>query len=185
MFELWESKMTNKESLITGDMNIDWKRINDSEYHLKPLANILMDYVYSENLTQLMEDYTREERYRDEVRRSCIDHHYTNTPEKFTNMQAEYLGTSDHKVIKCKKNYNTKEKKANYKKKRTYKNFNTENFLNDINMSPINEETTRSSCINKAAETFNREFLKNTQRTCPDKNNSTEDQLLPCTTREH
>ena len=33
-------------------------------------------------------------------------------------------------------------------------------FLTDINTSEINKETTRTSCINKAAESFNREFGK-------------------------
>ena len=80
MIELWEDTLKNKDLLIAGDMNIDWNKINNNDYHLKPLASRLMDYILEENLTQMNEQYTREEQYRDEIRQSNIDHFYTNTP---------------------------------------------------------------------------------------------------------
>ena len=160
MFELWNAKLQNKDSLIAGDMNIDWKKINDSDYHMKPLANKLMDFILEENLTQINEEYTREERYNNEVKRSNIDHFYMNIPEMFDSITSEYLSGSDHKIIKCRKKYKNKEKKNNCTRKRIYKRFILEDFLNEINESNINRETTKTCCINKASEAFNREYLK-------------------------
>ena len=105
MTELWNNKMKNKEFLITGDMNICWTKINDPEYHNKMIARKLMDYILEENITQMNEEYTREEAYNGVIKRSNLDHFYTNTPELIKNLTAEYLSSSDHKVIKCRKYY--------------------------------------------------------------------------------
>ena len=55
-------------------MNIDWKRINDNDYHLKTLSNPLVDHILEENITQMNDEYMREETYNDETKRSNIDH---------------------------------------------------------------------------------------------------------------
>ena len=60
MTDLWSNIMSNKEYLVTGDMNICWARINDPEYHNKILARKLMDHILEENITQMNKEYTRE-----------------------------------------------------------------------------------------------------------------------------
>ena len=70
-----------------GDMNIDWNKIYDSDYHLKTLANTLTDHILEEDNTQMNEEYTREEKYGNETKRSNIDHFYTNTPENILKQQ--------------------------------------------------------------------------------------------------
>ena len=98
-------------------MNVDWCKVNDSDYHLKPIASKLTDFILEENLTQMNQEYTREEKYNDEVKKSNIDHFYTNTPEKFSKTTAEYLSGSDHKVIKCTKYNKQKEEKTTVRRK--------------------------------------------------------------------
>ena len=67
---------------------------------------------------------------------------------------------SDHKIVKCKKTFKTTEKKTDHTMKRVYKRFIIEDFLTDLFESNIIHKTTRTSCINKAAESFTRIFTE-------------------------
>ena len=101
--------MRNKEALILGDMNICWTRINDPEYHNKQAARRIADYILEEDCQQMNEHFTREETYNGIIKRSNLDHLYSNTPDLIKNIKAEFLSTSDHKEVKFRKNIRTKE----------------------------------------------------------------------------
>ena len=42
--ELWESTIRDKEYIITGDLNVDWKRVNDPGYQNSAVAKKLIDF---------------------------------------------------------------------------------------------------------------------------------------------
>ncbi len=81
---------------------------------------------------------------------TCIDHCYTNIPEKIKSVQVMSAGNSDHLGIVIKKFT----KFPVSVKKRNYKEFNIENFLMDIYKSEINTIVTVARTTDAAAEVF-------------------------------
>ena len=159
MIQLWKTLTTTEEYLILGDMNVDWNRLSDPDYHNKFYARKIYDFILSENAYQMNEENTREEMHGDELKESNIDHIYTSRPDSIKEIKLQYLSTSDHKIIKFKKRAKTQVKRPNTKR-RSYKNFIIEDFLQEILESNINKQTTKSADINKSAETLNNEFNK-------------------------
>ena len=119
-----------------------------------------MDFILEENFQQLNEHDTREEFYNGELRKSNLDHIYSNTPDQIKNITAETLSTSDHKILKFRKYSKIKDQRPDCTRRRVYKNMSIEAFLTDIHTSSINRETTKSSQIDVSADTFSKEFSK-------------------------
>ena len=59
-----------------------------------------------------------------------IDHVYSNKPDKLSKVQAEFLGGSDHKLLKVTRF----SKSARYVRKRSYKNFNENAFIERVEL---------------------------------------------------
>lgn len=124
----------NSPLYILGDFNIDW---------LTPCkSNSITEKI---NLEQLCADYNFEQLINEPTRTtlkssSCIDHIYTNTL-KTVESGIIHAGISDHDLIYC--TYNThgfKSKTSNTVKSfRSFKNFNEEDFLHDLERLPWND----------------------------------------------
>ena len=115
-------------------------------------------FLLTYDLSQTVSDYTRSEIGRGRnVVKSCIDHCYSNSPEKITT-NVTHVGDSDHDAVVVKKASRLPKSRPKVIKKRSYINFNIETFLSDINSSDINEAVVAESDIDLAAEVFERKF---------------------------
>ena len=84
----------------------------------------------------------------------CIDHCYTNIPDKIKSVQVKSTGNSDHLGIVIKKFTKLPVSKPQSVKKRNYKELNLESFLTEIYNSGINTIVTGAKTIDAAAEAF-------------------------------
>ena len=137
LLDQWEQALnTGLEVVVCGDMNInhlDWALPSNMQSgqtkKLKPLIEQLFDRIFPHSVTQCVSGATR---VRAGQSGTGIDHMYTNRPGKLSQVQAQYWGGSDHKLIFATRYSNMIRKNIRYVKKRSYKNFNTEAFLDEV-----------------------------------------------------
>ena len=91
---------------------------------------------------------------------SCIDHCYTNSPQKVSEPELLAVGTSDHLGLVVRKFSKNVKSKPNTVKKRSYKDFIIEDFLTDVMESEINQAVTNCKDIDEAALEFETRFKK-------------------------
>ena len=91
---------------------------------------------------------------------SCLDHCYTNVPEKIISTKVVPVGNSDHMGIVVRKLTKFQASRPQVIKKRSYKHFNAEAFLVDILTSNINTEVLKEHTVDGAAEKFETMFKK-------------------------
>ena len=89
---------------------------------------------------------------------SCIDHCYTNAPEKIKSVHVQAVGNSDHLGIVFKKFSKFPVSKPQSVRKRNYKNFDIGSFLTDINQSDLNTIVTGAERIESASNAFENIF---------------------------
>ena len=92
------------------------------------------------------------------VSKSCIDHCYTNVPEKVSKPEVVSVGTSDHLGVVITKYAKVEKSKPQTVKKRSYKCFKVEEFLTEVFESKINEAVKACDDIDSAAEVFEKMF---------------------------
>ena len=63
---------------------------------------------------------------------SGLDHHWTNRPEKLSEVQAKIIGKSDHKLITAVRYAKVVKIGEKYVRKRSYKKFNEGKFLDEV-----------------------------------------------------
>ena len=106
-----------------------------------------------------MREFTRSEFIQGgKVSKSCIDHIYTNAPRKISKPEVVAVGTSDHLGVIATKYTRAPILKPKVVLKRSYKAFNVENFLRDINCSDINNVVTALDNVEDAAREFENKF---------------------------
>ena len=88
----------------------------------------------------------------------CIDHCYTNVPDKVSHPEVVAVGNSDHLGVVVRKYAKVEKSKPNTIMKRSYKNFKPEEFLTDILESDINNVVTACEDLDSAAELFEEKF---------------------------
>ena len=143
-----------KDVVILGDANICASKWLEEDYHGKDLADKVRKFLLENDCNQMVTDYTRTEVGRGGVLlNSCIDHVYSNCPEKIQTSVC-HVGDSDHAGFVVEKTIRLKRCKPNVVKKRSYKSFNVQSFLTDINTSDINRVVVEEKDVNKAAEIF-------------------------------
>ena len=83
---LWKNiSKGNKDVLCLGDANLCAERWNEENFKDKELAEITHNFLVETSSSQIVKGFTRSEvGAGGELVRSCIDHCYTNTPEKVT-----------------------------------------------------------------------------------------------------
>ena len=85
------------------------------------------------NLTQTITQPTRTTMKKNGLKTSkCIDHLFTNVPEKCTRSVSITIGFSDHNLIAIKRKTKVPKAPSLIIHKRSYKHFNQELFLNDV-----------------------------------------------------
>ena len=121
---------------VVGDMNIDvlegkWLR---PDYHLVSLSQQLQSICNANNFSQLVTEPTRSQfnSIRGTTEISCIDHVYTNYKYRCSKVNVEAFGGSDHDLLFYTRFSKDPPAPAKTIRKRTYKKFNTDNFLSDL-----------------------------------------------------
>ena len=151
----WKSLYSKtRDVLILGDANLCCFKWNAATYQHKPLAEELQDFLLQTSSFQVIKDYTRSEICNNGLTRSCIDHCYTDAPEKLSKILVEPAGDSDHLAVVVTKLCKVPVTKPQTVKKRSYTNFNAANFLTDIYNSDINRKVKAENDIEEAAKAF-------------------------------
>ena len=126
----------DKEVIVTGDINIDsfkWCRDDlpstDSTYKLRPLIELLFERIIPQGFSQQVCAATHSWAGQHP---SCIDHLYTNKPEKITEVQAHINGGSDHKLISVVRYAKAIKRNVRYIRKRCFKGFDEEKFKEEV-----------------------------------------------------
>ena len=159
LIQHWKSLYSrNKDVLILGDANICCFKWNSESFQHKSLAENLQDFLLQTSSFQVVKDYTRSEVGNNGLTRSCIDHCYTDAPEKLTKVLVEPAGNSDHLAVIVTKHYKAPVTKPQTVRKRSYKDFNIGNFLTQIYNSSINEKVVAENDIEEAAKVFHEIF---------------------------
>ena len=98
----WKNLHNNyKDIVLMGDQNLCALTWNDDNFspQLKPLANLVNEFIIEENHSQIVKTYTRSESYNGTISRSCVDHVMTDAPNKCTEPLVINGGDSDHLAV--------------------------------------------------------------------------------------
>ena len=133
----WEKALIeDKEVIVVGDINIDslkWCRddlpSNDSTRKLKPLIDLLFEKIIPHGVSQHVNTATHSWAGQEG---SCLDHVYTNRPDKLSLVEAHVNGGSDHRVLYTVRYAKSMKKNIRYVKKRCFKNFDVEGFKQEV-----------------------------------------------------
>ena len=97
--------LINKNFICLGYANICATKWNDESYHLSNLCNMVQNFMLETSCMQLVKGFTRSEVGQGGVvSRSCIDHCYTNNPDKVAAPELIAVGNSDHLGVVARKN---------------------------------------------------------------------------------
>ena len=153
----WEAALhEGREVIVMLDANIDfltWRSSNNLPPHhssvkLKSLIDELFDRIIPQGVSQLVTGATRIERG---YPRTGLDHLYSNRPEKLSQVKTLLTGMSDHKMLKIIRYTKSFKTLPRYVRKRSFKNFNEEDFKLKLQESNLEEILTYCD-VNAAAE---------------------------------
>ena len=133
----WERAIaTGKEICVLGDFNLNFLNFGQNDLpvtsqcaRLQPLVQELFDRIVPHGFAQMVSGFTRSWPNQDP---SCLDHLWTNIPEKFSQVQSSWAGGSDHKMIFAIRYTKAIISKPRLVRKRSYKNFNPQKFLEAV-----------------------------------------------------
>ena len=156
----WRNICGSKRDFVSlGDANLCSMKWNDDDYYLPEQSTMVQSFLLDTSCTQLIKSFTRSEIVQGgALSRSCIDHCYTNVPEKMSNPEVVAVGDSDHLGIVITKFSRAEPIKPRTVTKRSYKNFNTEAFLTDVLNSNIDSDVTAYGNVEQAAQVFKESF---------------------------
>ena len=135
--EQWEKALdSGKECVVMGDFNLDFLSFSRSDlpstsqaHRMKPLVDEMLARIAPHGVQQCVVGPTRQGRGGQPD--SGLDHLWTNCPGKMSQIYTRYNG-SDHKVIMGIRFAKLIRNSTRYIKKRSFKNFNEEIFLERI-----------------------------------------------------
>ena len=133
----WENGLkTDLECLVVGDLNLDhtkWTKDNLSPNSitakLKPLIEILFDKILPYGIVQCVVGPTR---FESNSTSSGLDHFWTSNPNKLSDVHTYFHGSSDHKLLIGTRYTKSVVRNPRYIKKRSYKNFNPNLFIQAV-----------------------------------------------------
>ena len=133
----WETALSSgSEIIVTGDVNLNFLQWCDDSiptsshsYKLRSLVAQLFDRIIPHGFVQLVTVATRVSNGHEP---SGLDHFYSNSPEKLSEVQAHYRGGSDHKLIFGIRYPRSAISKPRIIRKRSYKNFEADVFVQAI-----------------------------------------------------
>ena len=112
---------------------LKWTRTDlsstDSTMRLKPLTEELFSRIIPHGVSQLVKEATRIWPGQTD---SGLDHIYSNKPERCSAIYLELTGGSDHKLLKFTRFAKSFTRKAKYVRKRSFKNFKSEEFVEAV-----------------------------------------------------
>ena len=118
---------------VLGDLNINHCNWVDSSLpasnqtsKLRPLIQALFTYILPHGVSQCVLGPTR---HWPGQTPSGLDHYYTNKPEKLSPVSTQHCGGSDHMLIFATRYSKSIKTTPRYIRKRSYKNFNQEDFV--------------------------------------------------------
>ena len=155
---LWKGlSAMNRDLIISGDANLCAKSWHNPDYYKKNLANIVMDFLLEESIVQLVEEFTRTELKGGNIEKGCIDHIYSNCPNKCSEISVLAAGNSDHLATILTKLSKEIRVKPRATKKRSYKNFVEEEFMREVKYTSF-KKVLDSKTPEEATESFRRIF---------------------------
>ena len=133
----WEQAIaTGREICVVGDFNLNYfhfdtenQGTNTHSYRLRSLIEALQNRIVPHGFIQLVSTATRSWPGQEP---SCIDLLYSNHPEKLSEVKAHYCGGSDHKIVTTTRYTKAAISKPRIIKKRSYKNFDPQSFLEAV-----------------------------------------------------
>ena len=180
--EYWRTLYSlNRDVICLGDSNLcalSWHE-NDYEANKKVLANLIQDHLLEESAYQLVESHTRSEMTRNGVASSCLDHVYTNSPTKCDKPRVLCAGDSDHLAVIVNKYSKEIQNRPKAVLKRSYKSFDIQSFLLDIQATNIDEAVTVCDDLEEAADVFEQMFSRVLDRHAPRKIFQTRKNYVP------
>ena len=121
---------------IAGDMNLDCLdgRWLEPDYPLVTLSRMVMESCNMNNFSQVVDKVTRVQfnRVKNITSSSCIDHVYCNTKHRISPIKVISSGASDHDAIAYTRFSKDPVPPSRTIRRRSYKNFNKEEYLKDI-----------------------------------------------------
>ena len=116
-----------------------------------------MDFLLEESIVQLVEEFTRTELKGGNIEKGCIDHIYSNCPNKCSEISVLAAGNSDHLATILTKLSKEIRVKPRATKKRSYKNFVEEEFMREVKYTSF-KKVLDSKTPEEATESFRRIF---------------------------
>ena len=142
-----------------GDANLCALKWEDDNYLHKDLACLVQDYLLETSSFQLVRENTRSgSGTGGEVSLACLDHCYSDVPEKISDVKTVAAGNSDHLAVIIKKSVRFPVSKPQTVRKRNYKNFDIKAFLCDVNNSDMNVNVPQAENLDEAADIFEKTF---------------------------
>ena len=137
LLDQWERALdTGLEVHLLGDLNINhcnWTNPNlpasSQTYKLKSLISALFNQILPQGVSQLVVGPTRH--WPGQVS-TGLDHYYTNRPDKLSPVQTQHCGGSDHMLVHAKRYSRSIKSRPRYVRKRSFKNFNSESFVQAV-----------------------------------------------------
>ena len=130
---VWKELLAQGKDFVSlGDANLCALSWNNPDYRHKILANQVKTFNLEENCHQLVRGITRIQAYGNTVQQSCIDHITTNVPDKCSNPEISAGGSSDHMAVTITKFSRDISNLPKTLKKRNYRNFDPQTFLQDV-----------------------------------------------------
>ena len=160
----------DKDFIACGDMNLCSKRWDTPGYIHSNLADLVKEFMLEENCYQLVDEITRIRSVNGELQRSCLDHFTVNCVGKISNLAVLGVGTSDHLGILATKYTTELRTCTKTTKKRIYKDFDKEAFVNDVREAKAKglfEQMLVSDDIEVIGDTFCNEFTKILEKHAP------------------
>ena len=118
------------------DANLDflkWTRDNlppnDNTVRLRPLIEQLFINIFPHGVSQVVNVPTRSWPGQEDA---GLDHIYTNKPDKLSDVHAEFIGGSDHKLLKITRYSKSLQRNARYVRKRVFKTFIDKDFMQAV-----------------------------------------------------
>ena len=122
---IWEG---TEEVYMLGDMNLDWKREEDTRYRNSKMLKNLKKELADQGWTQIVKENTHYTNRNGDISESLIDHIWTNSPAKVAKTGQEEMAISDHQLVWVDRSSKNLVEKVKETEKRLMKNFKLENL---------------------------------------------------------
>ena len=116
-----------------GDFNLDSSKLHSSSLgRQQPLVEALLRQVVPLGVVQCAPGGTWTPQGRQRGHPAGLDHHWSNRPDRLTDIQALAIGSSDHKLISAVINSKVVTGGQKYVRKRSYRKFDEINFVEEL-----------------------------------------------------